>query len=190
VQVEGGAASVLRDGGAVAMTRRWRYLIFPSQSGMLEIPPLTLTVFSPSAGARRELRCDAATLWSAAVPAADAPASRRRDAGGSPGRRPALRWVLPLFAIGAALLFIPRVRRELAIRREVREIVASGDVRARIDARLRREPAVLLAERSERGDAYRALRSLLDAIERDRDIAVDAERELARRVRDVLTIVA
>jgi hypothetical protein len=68
--------------------------------------------------------------------------------------------------------------------------VASGDVRARIDALLRRDPAVLLAERSERGDAYRALRSLLDAIERDRDIAVDAERELRRRVRDVLTIVA
>jgi hypothetical protein len=42
-------------------------------------------------------------------------------------------------------------------------------------------------EQSDRGDAYRALRSLLDAAERDRDIAVDAEDEIARRVREVLT---
>lgn len=188
VQVEGGAASVLREGSAVAMSRRWRYLIFPSKSGMLEIPPLTSTVFSPSTGQRRDLRCEAATLWSTAVPAADAPASRRRDAAGSAGQRLAFRWIVPLLALGLAVLFTPRVLRELAIRREVREIVASGDIRARIDARLGRNPAVLLAERSERGDAYRALRSLLDAIERDRDIATDAGGELARRVRDVLTI--
>ena len=43
-----------------------------------------------------------------------------------------------------------------------------------------------LREASERGDAMRALRSLLDAAERDRDIAIDSEREIERRVREVL----
>jgi hypothetical protein len=43
-----------------------------------------------------------------------------------------------------------------------------------------------LNEASDRGDAWRALRSLLDAAERERDVAVDAGDELSRRVRDVL----
>jgi uncharacterized protein (DUF2267 family) len=43
-------------------------------------------------------------------------------------------------------------------------------------------------EASDRGDAWRALRSLLDAMERERDIAAGADAELARRVRDVLGV--
>jgi hypothetical protein len=68
----------------------------------------------------------------------------------------------------------------------VREIVQSGDVRASVDARLGVEPSALLIDQSDRGDAYRSLRSLLDAIERDRDLGIDANKELARRVREVL----
>jgi hypothetical protein len=69
----------------------------------------------------------------------------------------------------------------------VRDIVRSDDIRARVDAKLGVDPAVLLAERSDRGDAYRSLRSLLDAMERDRDIGVDTKKEIARRVREVIT---
>ena len=47
------------------------------------------------------------------------------------------------------------------------------------------EPSALLREDSERGDAYRSLRSLLDALERDRIVA--GEREVAQRVRDLVT---
>jgi len=185
VEIEGGETSVSRDEGTIAMTRKWRYLIFPAKAGQLDIPPLTMTVFSPSASQRRELRCEAATLWNAVVSTAEREASRLHPGGETPPAQPAR---TPAFLALALLVVIaiPFVRRELALRREVREIVRSGDVRAAIEARLGINPAVLLQERSERGDAYRALRSLLDA--RDRDLGVDVRKELARRVRDVLTI--
>jgi hypothetical protein len=41
-------------------------------------------------------------------------------------------------------------------------------------------------ESSDRGDAWRALLSILDAAERERDIAEGAEKEIARRVAEVL----
>ncbi|HLJ73383.1 MAG TPA: hypothetical protein VKU62_02265, partial [Thermoanaerobaculia bacterium] len=47
------------------------------------------------------------------------------------------------------------------------------------------DPAELLREPTERGDAYRSLRSLLDALERDRLTA--GPREIAQRVRDVVS---
>ena len=64
----------------------------------------------------------------------------------------------------------------------MRNILRSGDVRAQIDARL----GIDLNEQSDRGDAYRSLRSLLDAIDRDRDLGIDVNKELARRVKEVL----
>ncbi|HEX8252912.1 MAG TPA: hypothetical protein VF846_07190, partial [Thermoanaerobaculia bacterium] len=96
-------------------------------------------------------------------------------------------WSALLIAASLVLWSIAsRVRRELAIRRQVREIVRNAtplEIRERIEERL----DIDVREQSDRGDAYRALRSLLDAAERDRDIAVDAEDEIARRVREVLT---
>ncbi len=55
VQVEGGAATVTREEGSVTMARKWRFLIFPEKAGELEIPPLTMVVFSPSAASRKTL---------------------------------------------------------------------------------------------------------------------------------------
>ena len=94
---------------------------------------------------------------------------------------------------GAALLMallagLPRVLREIAIRRTAREIVhdaTPAEIRARMDARI----AFDLREASDRGDAWRALRSLLDAAERERDIAMGAEDEIVRRVRHVLSLI-
>jgi len=187
VQVEGGETSVAHDEGAITMTRKWRYLIFPGKAGTLEIPPMTMTVFSPSTAQRTTLRCEQQTLWSAAVTAGSGVAR----ASGAPEAEARRRRAPLLPAFGAltllvALIAFPRARRELALRREVREIIQSGEIRARVDARLGVDPAVLLAERSDRGDAYRALRSLLDAMERDRDVGVDAKKEITRRVREVL----
>ncbi|HUP62271.1 MAG TPA: BatD family protein [Thermoanaerobaculia bacterium] len=203
VQVEGGVTAVSREGGTISMSRKWRYLVFPSSAGgseggppvrladgtsalPLEIPPMTMSVFSPSTGARRELRCESATVWNAEFHSAGPPASsrRRQDAGGPANWKPA--FLIALIAILFAALVVPRARRELALRREVRDIMTSGDIRARIDARV--DGARLLTEASDRGDAWRALRSLLDAVERDRDIAAGAEDEIARRVRELLTI--
>lgn len=85
------------------------------------------------------------------------------------------------------LLALPRLRRELAVRREARAIVRDAtpqEVRSRIESRVH----VDVKEMSDRGDAMRALISLLAAFEHDRDVAMDAERELERRVRDVLRL--
>lgn len=183
LQIEGGEVSTARDeGAAFAMSRQWRYLVFPAKTGMLELPPLTMRIFDPSTGARRELRCGNAFVNAVATETPEAPLP--------PVTRAARSLPWPLFAAALALallalLVAPRVSRELRLRRAVREIVRDAtpaEIRARVEARV---PANL-REASERGDAWRALRSLLDAAERDRDIAEDSEKEIARRVRDVL----
>ncbi|MBV8520108.1 MAG: BatD family protein [Acidobacteria bacterium] len=192
VEVDGGETSIAHDDGPLTMTRRWRYLIFPAHPGVFEIPPIAMNVFVPATHERKELRCKASVLvaqGSRAVPDRpnrggdnSLPAPRR-------GRWPIVAGIV--LAVVLAFEAIPRARRALAVRRRVREIVegrSAAEIRQRVDAELGVAPAVLLEERSDRGDAYRALRSLLEAAERERDIAVDAEEEIARRVREVLTI--
>lgn len=187
VQIEGGEVVATREEGSAAMSRQWRYLIFPSKEGLLYIPPLTLRSFVPLTEQRKELRCEAATIeaLASALPAGTsspdraAPRDRRRTwpwlGGGT-------------VALLAALMIVPRARRAIEIRREARELVEGKspvEIRAAIEARVNPR---LMSESSDRGDAYRALRSMLDAAERERDIAVDAEEEIERRVRELLRI--
>lgn len=182
VQIEGGEVTVVRDEGAFSMSRQWRYLILPAQSGMLEVPPLSMRVFDATRGQRRELSCGTSFVNAVTTQSAEAPLPPVAVVARS------VRWpwlALALAALLGMLLAIPRLRRELALRREVREIVRDAtpaEIRARVEARV----PVQLREASEHGDAWRALRSLLDAAERDRDIAEDSDREIARRVREVL----
>jgi hypothetical protein len=182
LQVEGGEVTSVRDEGAFAMSRQWRYLILPAQSGLLEVPPLSLRVFDPRTGARRDLRCGASFLNATAASPVEMPLPPVTAA-----PRP-LPWPLVAAALSlllAVLLALPRLQRELSLCRAVRAIMRDAtpaEIRARVEERV---PANL-REASERGDAWRALRSLLDAAERDRDIAIDSEKEIARRVRDVL----
>src|SRR5436190_2207716 len=189
VQVENGETGVVHEEGNVTMTRKWRFLIFPSQSGTLTIPAMTMNVFTPSAATRNTLRCEEQTLVNAAAApdggggvgrASGAPSEARR-------RRAPLVACLAFIAVAAiAIVVFPRAKKELALRREVPEIMRSGDVRTRIDARLGEEPSALLTAQTDRGDAYRSLRSLLDAMDRDRDLGIDANKELVRRVRELL----
>lgn len=185
VQIEGGEVTVVRDEGAFAMSRQWRYLILPAQTGSLEVPSLTMRIFDPRTGQRRELSCGAAAFINA-VNTQTAEASVPPAAVAARSERwPFVAGALTLLL--TVLLAVPRLRRELSLRGEVREIVRDAtpaEIRARVEARV----PVTLRESSERGDAWRALHSLLDAAERDRDIAVDADREIARRVRDVLEL--
>jgi hypothetical protein len=173
------------------MTRRWRYLIFPASSGMFAIPPLTTSVLT-SAGVRRELRCEQRALI---VEASDATASpppaseHPRDA-----RLEAARRSLPFIGIAAAMLVLlaliwPRLVRSRQIRRDTRALVREmpAETRGAVDEWLTAQgvdPAALLREPSERGDALRALRSLLDGAERDRLVAEAGE--IRARVRDVV----
>jgi hypothetical protein len=134
------------------------------------------------------VRCEAATLEAraAALPIGQTPAQSAKAS-----RDPAA--IVPWVAGGALALLLagvglPRLLREITVRREARAIVGgktATEIRAAIDARV--NPA-LMNEASDRGDAYRTLRSMLDAAERERDIAVDGEQEIARRVREMLRV--
>jgi BatD DUF11 like domain len=173
------------------MTRRWRFLIFPASSGMFVIPPLTTSLLT-SAGVPRELRCEQRALMVEAADAtANAPPSSEqpRDA-----RLDAARRLLPFMGIAAAMLVIlaivwPRLIRARRIRRDTRALVREtpAGTRAAVDEWLSArglDPATLLRETSERGDAWRALRSLLDGAERER--LVVEKGEIRARVRDVI----
>jgi hypothetical protein len=87
-------------------------------------------------------------------------------------------------------LIVARSQRSRRVRTRVRRLVRPTipETRAAVDEYLGAlgvEPATLMREPSDRGDAYRSLRSLLDALERDRVVA--GEREIAERVRDLVT---
>jgi hypothetical protein len=173
------------------MTRRWKFLIFPSSTGVFVVPPLVSTILTP-AGARRDLRCEERSiLVEAASAAANPPAasSPPRDA-----RLEAARRSLPAAGVLAAIAIViaiagPRVQRAMRIRRETQSLLREtpAETRIALEAWLvaaGADPALLVREQSDRGDAYRALRSLLDAAERDR-LTVESG-EIRARVRDVV----
>lgn len=185
VQREAGEVSVSRDDGALAMSRRWQYLIFPRNAGSMRIPPLRMRVFVPETGERRELQCGASTLE---VRAAQAETPAPAAAAESPERETPARWpwiagALALVAI--AMMILNRVQAELRLRKQVQTILDAPSpeaMRALLAGRLRIDPR----EASDRGDAYRAVLSVLDAMERERDLGVDAEQELRARLRELL----
>jgi hypothetical protein len=192
VQINAGKVIVDRSRGDATMTRNWRYLVFPAHSGAFTLPALAATVLTP-AGTRRQLRCEAKTLNVQAASVED-----RRPHVSSQTRHVNVKSLLPWIAGGVAILLvllltIPRVRRSRRLRSEVRLLVQASpeETRAAVDAHLRGraiDPVALLQERSDRGDAYRSLRSLLDAAQRDRFEATP--REIADRIRDVLAAAA
>jgi len=189
VQIIDQALTVDRTHEDATMTRRWEYVIFPPENGSFTIPALATTVLTP-AGARQDLRCEAATLMvRAASPQEPPPQLAERRAAASV-RRTAMIFAAALLVLSIAGLALLRARRSARIRDQVRTLVrpTAPETRVAVDEYLARhgiEAAALIREPSERGDAYRSLRSLLDGLERDRLTAGDLE--IARRVRDLVT---
>jgi hypothetical protein len=184
VQTEGGQVTVNREDAIVSMSRRWQFLIFPSNPGPLQIPPLAMRVFVPETGERRELRCASSFIdVIAALPPSPQQVAPHAPEVNAPPKWP---WIAGTLAVLVALIVLAtQIRRELALRREVREVLRDAtpeEIRVRVANRVKIDPR----ESTDRGDAWRALLSLLDAKERERDIAVDAEGEIRRRVREVL----
>jgi hypothetical protein len=172
------------------MTRRWRYLIFPEAAGSITIPSVSTRILLPS-GERKEIRCEAVSL---AVSSASVPDARGSAAAARPSAN-TRRSLLPWLAGGAALVLllliaIPRWRRARQLRSSTRSLIGGRSpavVREAVDAMLSSRgisPLTLFEQSSESGDAYRALRSLLDAMERQR-LNV-SELEIEDRVRELL----
>jgi len=89
----------------------------------------------------------------------------------------------------ALAIAVPRIRNEQAVRQEVGNILhtTDADIVASSEMWLRErgiEPAALLQESSDRGDAYRALRSLLEGMRHERIVATDDD--VRQRVRDLV----
>ena len=139
---------------------------------------------------RQALRCEATTL---AVRAAspDEPPPKLAQHRRPPSARTILTIAMAVvFVLSLGGLALLRMRRSRRIRNQVRGLVRATppETRVAVDEYLSWsgiDPARLMREASERGDAYRSLRSLLDALERDRIVA--SEREVAQRVRDLVT---
>lgn len=192
VQIGERPMSVERTHEFAAMTRTWNYLMFPARAGRFAIPPLVASTFTP-AGTRETLRCEGAALdVTAAAPLAEPPpatpaAARVRT------MRPYLPWIGgALVAFILAMIAIPRLRRAAALRRRVRELTRGKtplQVREAVESMLVARgvmPSALLTEPSERGDAFRALRSLVDAAER-----LDVTgREIEDRVRELVSVLS
>jgi hypothetical protein len=190
VQIAERGVNVSRGKDAV-MTRRWRFLIFPASSGMFVVPPLATTILTP-AGMRRELRCSQRTLIVEAAGASANPppvSVQPRDA-----RLEAARRSLPLLGIVALILigiatFSPRAQHALRVRRDTRLLLRErpAETRIAVDEWLvarGADLAALVREPSDQGDSYRALRSLLDAAERDRLLVEPAE--IRARLRELV----
>ena len=191
VQISERPLTVQRARDEARMTRRWRYLVFPASNGAMVIPPLAVTALT-SEGERRELRCPQRVLIvKAAEPPRAAPASA--EAKRSEAARRALPWAgVVALALVALAIAVPPLERGRRARRESRALLREtpADTRAAVEAWLiEREidPGSLLREPSDRGDAWRAARSLLDGMEHER---IDARpHELRRRVRELVELV-
>jgi len=109
----------------------------------------------------------------------------------SPRIRQAAEIAASALAIALVILLVARVvERRRRKSQRIRQLVADrspAQIREAVHQRLSErgiDVTRLMRESSDRGDAYRALRSLLDALEGDRMIADQSE--VRRRVRELL----
>jgi len=174
------------------MTRSWRYLLFPSRSGFMTIPPLVLRTLT-SAGERRELRCEQRLVEVTRATAEPPPPPTTPKTFVSSVRRAWIPAAIAGLLVIVMAIVAPRIRSTRGTVRDVSKILhtADADIPASIETWLRErdiEPSALLLESSDRGDAYRALRSLLDGMRHER--IETSEAELRQRVRDLVIAVS
>ncbi|HEV8435350.1 MAG TPA: BatD family protein [Thermoanaerobaculia bacterium] len=171
-------ANKTREGAS--MSRKWRFVIFPAHSGTLTLPPVAAEAFNPATAQRMHLRCGPTAL--AVQQVAREPASGIRHPADARKRewRP---WAGGILLLAVVIAIVtPPLRRAAATRRDVREIATGGLhsflIRKKIDE------TALANEISDRGDAYRSLISLFDAIQRER-IPIE-EADVDQRARDLV----
>jgi hypothetical protein len=194
VQVEDGGVAVDRTHEVAVMRRSWKYLLFPRQPGAMKIPPLITNTFSPTPVARQTLRCEAAAIdVVTAPPVVERPAQRVTTSMSSHNARRWLIGIALVAVVAVAALVLMRRRRNVADRAAALiDERSPAEVRAAINEMLidrHLDPDVLLREPSERGESYRAFRSIADAIETDRIDEGSGRALLAERVGDLLEVI-
>ena len=154
---------------------------------MWRVPQLEIPVFNPSTATGEVLRCQATML---AVDASHSERTASVTGGSGSARR--ISWQQAAagvaLALTAVVVVIP-LRRRFTVRREVRRLIGErspAEIRDAVHTRLEErgvDPVVLMRESSDRGEAYRSLRSLLDALERDRIDVRDPRKEVPQAPR-------
>jgi hypothetical protein len=182
-----GEVRVDRRTNGISMSRTWRVLLFPSASGVLDVPEMTFRSFVPARQEVVTLRCAAASVPVTAVAAPEVTSSPAVAGGKAPGS-----WAPyaagGVLAAGALLIgFALRRRRrpddqverllELfeqprAMRTALYELVAGRGLSAE----------ALLREQSQRGDSFRAVQSLIDIAEKETLTGSVSRDELRRRL--------
>ena len=200
VGIENRPITVNATTAGLAMRRTWRFLIDPTASGHLRIPPLSMTTWRPL-GTAETLRCSGSALEVRLSQNTGAPGSGTRRAAPTSAKSFPWRLLLPAAAMAVGLILLAvwllrrpkrassgaRVKVESWLgspRRAPRELIAALDQSVRES---RRDPRELISAPGELADAYRSLLSLLTMLEHDRQLD-DADRELGRRAREFFAL--
>lgn len=187
----------LRQQPRVVMERTWRILIFPQQEGLLKIPELRMSVFDPLKGAADELRCASSALT---IQPALPPALPPGPVGSTPQADPvepesrsivllSLVGIGALIASAAVFLLMQRKRHRPDRERLLRHAgdpVGMRQALLELLAERGLTRTVLLAEQTERGEALRALHSMIDLMEKEPWEIEGLQRELRARVDELL----
>jgi hypothetical protein len=197
IQVEPGELEVSRRDDGLRTERSWTMIVVPRAGREIVIPSLTLRAWNPESGRLEELRCDPGRATIEAVPAMAAPAPRRppppESADAEPSSRASL-WPLLLAGAlvvvggGAWLLF---ARRRRTLRPQEERVLRHREQPRRMKEEVREmlrekaiDPALLYAAETPLADAWRALWSLLDVLEKEPWEKERSEDDLKRRVRE------
>ncbi len=179
VEIQPLGVEVNKTRGGATMSRQWRFVIFPAHAGTLTLPMIAAEAFNPANAQRIHLRCGPMTLTVQQVVRHPASGIRHPEA----VKRDWRPWAGAILLLVVVIAIVtPPLRRAAARRKDVRLIVNGGLhdylVRKKVDEN------VLAKEISDRGDAYRSLVSLLDAMQRER--VTPEEADLEQRARDLV----
>lgn len=194
VQISPGGLSVDRSGRRLQMARSWTVLLIPSSRAARELPPIGLTAWNSSTRSVDSLRCEPGTPRT--VEAAASPSLTRRSrpprAYETPDRG---RWLAPVGAgtliLAGGLVWLGAARRKQNLRPMEQRILQHRDAPRAMKENVRQmlheralDPERLYGADTPLADAYRALWSLLDVLEKEpweKDRSAD---DLERRVRE------
>ncbi len=195
VQVEPGDLDVRRSGEGLRMKRSWTVLLVPRGRGAQAIPALSMRAWNPVAGRLEVLRCDPgpASIESIERSRPIAPPSAARRPSDEAPRRAVL-WPLIVAGVlvilgGAAWLLLARRREKLRPQEEriLRHHETPRLMKEEVKEMLRGkaiDSALLYGAGTPLADAYRALWSLLDVLEKEPWERERSSDDLVRRVRE------